>query len=67
MSTVTVKINTTTNRGKHILVLLREMAKTGKDIHLEHTPNKTTIKAMNEAESGKTKKAKSVDELFDSI
>jgi len=37
MSTVTVKINTTTKRGEHILGLLRELAKTGKDIKLEYT------------------------------
>ncbi len=67
MSTVIVKINTATKRGEHILGLLREMAKTGKDIQLEPTPNKTTLKAMKDAETGRTRKVKTVDELFDSI
>lgn len=67
METVTVKINPATKRGEHILGLLREMAKTGKDIQLEQTPNKITIKAMKDAEAGRTRKAKTVDELFDSI
>ena len=67
MSTVTVKINSTTKRGQHILGLLREMAKTGKDIELEQTPNQTTVRAMKDAEAGKTRKAKTVNELFDTI
>jgi len=37
MSTVTVKINTSTKRGEHVLGLLRELAKTGKDIQLEYS------------------------------
>jgi len=67
MATITVKIKNTTERGKHVLGLLREMSKTGKDIEIEHIPNQETIKAMKEAEQGKGKKVNSVDELFDSI
>ena len=67
MSTVTVKISSSTRRGKYLLNLLQEMAKTGKDIKIEHTPNAETIKAMKDAENGKVINVKSVDELFDSI
>ena len=67
MATVQVKIKTNTKRGKYLLGLLQEMAKTGRDIEFEHTPNNETIKAMKEAEQGKTTKVNSVDELFDSI
>ena len=64
---ITVKIKNTTERGKHILGLLQEMAKTGKDIEIEHIPNNETIKAMKDAEKGKGTKVNNVDELFDSI
>lgn len=67
MSTITIKISNTTKRGKYIVGLLREMAKTGKDIKIENIPNAETIKAMKDAENGNTVKVESVDDLFDSI
>lgn len=67
METVHLKIRTNTKRGKHLLGLLREMAKTGRDIEFEHIPNQETIKAMKEAEEGEAMEASSIDELFDSI
>lgn len=67
METVHIKIRTNTKRGKHLLGLLREMAKTGRDIEFEHVPNDETIKAMKQAEKGEVMEASSVDELFDSI
>lgn len=67
MATIQVKIKTNTKRGKHLLGLLQEMAKTGRDIEFEHIPNDETIKAMKDAEQGKATKVNSVDELFDSI
>lgn len=67
MATVQVKIRTNTKRGKYLLGLLQEMAKTGRDIEFENIPNDETIKAMKDAEQGKATKVNSVDELFDSI
>lgn len=67
METIHLKIRTNTKRGKYLLGLLWEMAKTGKDIEFEHIPNEETIKAMMEAETGQVMKANSIDELFDSI
>ena len=67
MKTVHLKIRTNTNRGKYLVGLLREMAKTGRDIEFEHIPNQKTRKAIKEAEEGKVLEAKSIDELFDSI
>ncbi|MCA1758992.1 MAG: hypothetical protein LC658_04400 [Bacteroidales bacterium] len=67
METIHLKIRTNTKRGKHLLGLLREMAKTGRDIEFEHIPNDETIKAMKEAEEGEVMEASSIDELFDSI
>jgi hypothetical protein len=67
METVHFTIRTNTQRGKYLLGLLREMAKTGRDIEFEHIPNQKTRKAIKEAEEGKVLEAKSIDELFDSI
>ncbi|MFW6275564.1 MAG: hypothetical protein ACOC2M_02915 [bacterium] len=67
MATVQVKIRTNTKRGKYLLGLLQEMAKTGRDIEFENIPNDETIKAMKDAEQGKATKVNSVDELFGSI
>ncbi|MCF6357007.1 MAG: hypothetical protein L3J54_04295 [Draconibacterium sp.] len=67
MSTITIKISNTTKRGKYIVGLLREMAKTGKDIKIENAPNAETIAAMKDAENGNVIKVDSVNELFDSI
>ncbi len=67
METVHLKIRTNTNRGKYLVGLLREMAKTGRDIEFEHIPNQKTRKAIKEAEEGEVLEAKSIDELFDSI
>lgn len=67
MATITVRINNTTRRGKYVIGLLRELARTGKDIHLENTPNAETVKAIEDAEKGKVVKVTSIDELFDSI
>jgi hypothetical protein len=67
METVHLKIRTNTKRGKYLLGLLREMAKTGRDIEFEHLPNDETIKAMKQAEKGDVMEASSIDELFDSV
>jgi len=67
METVHLKIRTNTNRGKYLVGLLREMAKTGMDIEFEHIPNKETKKAIKEAEEGKVTRVKSIDELFGKV
>lgn len=67
MESVSFTVRTNTKRGKYLLGLLREMAKTGRDIEFEPIPNDETQKAMKEAEEGIVMKANSIDELFDSI
>jgi len=69
MTTVTIKISTKSKKAKHLIGLIEEMAKTDKGIKIYETPvpNSITQKAMDEAEKGKVKKAKSVDDLFNSI
>jgi hypothetical protein len=69
MTTIKLTINERTGKGKHLLDLLKELAKTDKDILIENWnfPNRETLKAMEEAESGIVKMVDSVDELFNSI
>ncbi len=67
MATVQVKIKTNTKRGKHILGLLQEMAKTGRDIEFEHIPNDETIEAINDARKKKGMKAENADDLFNQL
>jgi len=64
MATVTVKINSKTKRGKHLIALLSDMAKHGNDIQLENVPNDETVKAINDARAKKGFKAQNVDDLF---
>ncbi len=58
MDTVTVKINPNTVRGKHLIVLLHDMAKDGNDIVFEKIPNPVTRKAIQDIEAGKVTKVK---------
>ena len=67
MATVQVKIKTNTKRGKHMLGLLQEMAKTGRDIEFEHIPNDETIEAINDARKKKGMKAENADDLFNQL
>lgn len=64
MATVTVKINNKSKRGKHLIALLTDMAKHGKDIQLENVPNDETVKAIKDARAKKGFKAENVDDLF---
>jgi hypothetical protein len=69
MTTIKFTINERTGKGKHLLALLKELAKTDKDILIENWdfPNRETLKAMKKAESGLVMMVNSVDELFNSI
>jgi len=70
MAAYTVIINPRTNKTKHLLALIREMAKGEKYITIEpenepeNEPNEETLKAMQEAEKGGLKKHRSVSALL---
>lgn len=64
MTTVTVRINSKSKRGKHLIALLSDMAKYGTDIQLDNTPNDETVKAITNARAKKGFKAESADDLF---
>jgi hypothetical protein len=69
MTTVTIKISTKSKKAKYLIGLIEEIAKTDKGIKIYETPqpNLITQKAMDDAEKGKVKRAKNVDDLFNSI
>ncbi len=69
MTTIKLIINEKTGKGKHLLALIKEIAKSDKDIRIEdiYEPNKETVKAMKEAEAGNILMVNNIDELFDSI
>jgi hypothetical protein len=67
MEAVTVKISPQTLRGKHLIALLRDMAKDGNDIVFEGIPNIVTRKAIHDIESGKVTRVKNSGELFEKL
>ena len=69
MTTIKLTINERTGKGKHLLALLKELAKSDKDILIDNLnyPNRETLKAMEEVEVGLVTRVDSVDELFNSI
>jgi hypothetical protein len=54
METVHIKIRNNTKREKHLLGLLRELAKTGRDIEFEDIRNDETNEAINDARTKKS-------------
>lgn len=69
MTTIKLTVNERTGKGKHLLALIKEIAKSDKDILIENVyePNRETLKAIKEAEAGLVTMVGSVDELFNSI
>ena len=69
MTTIKLTINEKTGSGKHLLALIKEIAKLDNEIVVEnfYEPNRETIKAIKDVDSGHVTMASSVDELFDSI
>jgi len=69
MTTIKLTINEKTGSGKHLLALIKEIAKLDNEIVVEnfYEPNRETIKAIKDVDSGHVTMVSSVDELFDSI
>jgi hypothetical protein len=69
MTTIKLTINERTGKGKHLLALIKELAKSDNDICIErlNQPNPKTIKAMKDVEAGLVTMVDSIDELFNSI
>jgi len=69
MTTIKLTINEKTGSGKHLLALIKEIAKLDNEIVVEnfYEPNRETLKAIKDVDSGYVTMASSVDELFDSI
>jgi hypothetical protein len=69
MTTIQLNINERTSKGKHLLAFIKELSKTDKDIQIVNfdEPNRKTLNAMKEAESGQVTMIDDIDELFRSI
>lgn len=69
MTTIKLTINEKTGKGKHLLALLKEMARSDQDIFIEnfYEPNDETIHAIEDVEAGKVIMVNDIDELFNSI
>lgn len=69
MTTIKLTVIRKTGKGKHLLALIRDIAKSDKNILVEelNEPNTETQKAMKDAESGKVTMVRNIDELFDAI
>jgi len=69
MTTIKLTINEKTGSGKHLLALIKEIAKLDNEIVVEnfYEPNRETLKAIKDVDSGDVTMVSSVDELFDSI
>lgn len=65
MATYTITISDRTIKTKHLLGLIKEMAKTENEyITVEHAPNAETLKALEESKAGKVVKSKSKEDFF---
>jgi hypothetical protein len=53
METVNVRISPRTSRGKHLIALLRELAKDWNEIIFDEIPNSETNQAIDDARIGK--------------
>ena len=69
MTTIKLTINEKTGSGKHLLALIKEIAKLDNEIVVEnfYEPNRETLKAIKDVDAGHVTMVSSVDELFDSI
>jgi hypothetical protein len=69
MATYTITVNEKNSKAKKLITFLLDYAQSNKDISIEeeHIPNAVSLKAIKDAEEGRTHKANSVKELFESI
>ena len=65
MASYTITINDRSNKTKHLLGLIKEIAKTEKEfITIEHAPNTETLKALEDSKAGRVIKTKSKHDFF---
>jgi|GEM_PF-575713 antitoxin component of RelBE/YafQ-DinJ toxin-antitoxin module len=66
MAIHTIIIEDKTNKTRHLLGLIKEMAKSEKYIIIDpvQKPNKVTLQAIEDAENGRLYKAENIEDLF---
>ena len=67
MNTYIVSFDEKSNKAKHLLELIKELAKSTKTISIEKIPNKETLLSIDDAKKGKVFYAKNVDDLFNQL
>ncbi|WP_016776723.1 hypothetical protein [Anaerophaga thermohalophila] len=68
MATYTITIKDKTNKTKHLLGLIREIAKTEKKyISVEHSPIAKTLKALEDSKNGRVTKTKGKKDFFSKL
>jgi hypothetical protein len=64
MTTITIKVNNRTKKGKNLLYLLSRLAEDDRIIQIEKKPNAETLKAIKAAGEGIGKEFIDIEELF---
>jgi len=67
MAAYTIEINERSKKAKHFLQFIESYVKENDFVTLQKVPNAATRKAINDARSGRTFRAKSAKSLFESI
>ena len=68
MATYTITISDRSNKTKHLLELIKEMAETEKGhITIEHTPNAETLKVLKDSKTGRVVKTKNKEDFFSKL
>jgi hypothetical protein len=68
MATYTITIHDRTNKTKHLLGLIRELAEIeNKYIEINREPNDETIEALRDAEAGRVTHAKNKSDFFNKL
>ena len=65
MTTLTIKINEKTKKGKAFLEMARAFSEDSKEIEIVKIPNATTLKAFSDTDNGiGLTRVKDIDDLF---
>ena len=67
MASYIIDINDQSEKAKRFMEFLKDYASDNSFVQIEKSPNKTTRKAIGDAQKGKVFKADSTNALFDNI
>jgi antitoxin component of RelBE/YafQ-DinJ toxin-antitoxin module len=64
MYTLTLKIDESDSKAREFLLYIEDFARKNDFVDVSHTPNKETLKSLENAQKGKVFRAKDSDDLF---